>query len=192
MAIVALLLVAALGVVLVAPVRISLDWDGWPDSPRPHVRVRVRWLVVTWRSGQSRAGPRPPKAKRRTRSAGAKPRRRRWRRVAAVPGLIQRVGRLLVDLVRVLAPRAMDVRLRVGLDDPVSTAIWWGASHAIVGRAQAGEWRVRLEPEFAGPALAGEAHLEWLLRPGRVLWPVATFMCSPVVWRACLSAMRGR
>lgn len=188
----ALLLAAGLCVVLVAPVRISVDWHGWPESPQPHICVRVRWLAVTWRSGATRRVERTRKKRRRSRPDDVGPSGRRWRRMATVPGLLPRVGRLVSDLVRVLAPRSADVRLRVGLDDPVSTGMWWGAAHAIVGGAQLGKWRLRLEPDFTGPVLAGEAHLEWSLRPGRVLWPVVTFMCAPVTWRAGLAVWRGR
>ena len=100
-------------------------------------------------------------------------------------GFPSRLARLGIELLRVLAPRAVNGWMRFGFEDPVSTGV-------ILGIAQAAAWQVRLEPDFTGPALTGHAHIAWAVRPGAVLWPVGTFVASPTMWRAARAAARAK
>jgi hypothetical protein len=193
MMIFALLIVSGVAIVLVAPVRADLELDIPAEPPRRWARMRVRWLVFIWRGGKARrARPeRSPHPRSRTDSSG----RRRWRRVLAVlrtPGFLGRTGRLAVELLRALAPRTAGGLVRFGLEDPVSTGVLFGAAHAAVGLAQTAGWELRLEPEFTGPAFAGQARFVWAVRPGVVLWPVVTFVASPITWRAACAALRAK
>lgn len=186
------LVAAAVTTVLFVPVRVELEWDRTPEALKPHIRVRTQWLFFVWRSGKPRR-ERPERAPRRVRRRAAGP--SRSRRVLAVlrtPGFLQRTGRLVVELLRPLAPRAVDGWVRFGFDDPMSTGVLFGAAHAAGGLARAAGWRVRLEPEFAGPMFAGHARVEWAVRPTAVLRPVGTFIVSAAAWRGAIAALRGR
>ena len=52
------------------------------------------------------------------------------------------------------------------------------------------QWIVSVEPEFSGEVIEGRANLRWSRSLGSVLWPVVTFLLSPVVWRAGLRVRR--
>jgi Protein of unknown function (DUF2953) len=186
--------IAALAaVVLLVPVHIDVELDSAPDHPGGRVRVRARWLLFAWRRGHGparRRRPRPPRPPQPPRPDSGK---RRWRRMLALvstPGFPRRVGRLVMDLLRTLAPRDVDGWVRFGVDDPVTTGVLFGAAHAATGLARAAAWNLRLEPDFSGPAFAARARLAWAVRPGAVLWPVGTFAASPATWRALFRAWR--
>ena len=181
-----LMLAAAIGTVLIAPVRIALAWDD--DAPAP--RVRVRWLFVEWSGKPSRsASPRPPKPPPPRRST-ARRTGRRLRAVLWTRGLIPRLATLLAGVLRLLVPRTLDLRLRIGFDDPASTGLLYAAAQAAAALPPSPAWRLDVVPDFAGPVFAGRGRVEWVLRPGRVLWLVGVFLASPPVWRAAWAAIR--
>jgi hypothetical protein len=193
MTILVLAIAAGAAIVLVVPVHVDIDveLDILAEPSTQSVHVRAHWLFFAWRSGQARRARPAPTPRRRSgaRSAGSL----RPRRVLAAlrtRGFIGRLARLAVELWRALAPRTVDGWVRFGVEDPVSTGVLFGAAHAVVALAQVTAWHVRLEPEFAGPALAGHARLVWAVRPGAVLWPVGTFVASPITWRAAWAALR--
>jgi hypothetical protein len=107
------------------------------------------------------------------------------------PGLLPRCGRLLRQLVAALWPREVDASLRVGLDDPATTGVLFGGVSALAAVTTI-DWRVHVEPDFAGPVCHGRARAAWSVPPAAVLWPVVTFLAAPVVWRAAYGAWRGR
>jgi hypothetical protein len=187
------LIAAAVAIVVFAPVRVELEWDRTPGTVRPHVWLRARWLFFVWRSGKPRRErperAAPPHVRRR---AAGPSRSRRVLAALRTPGFVRRIGRLAVELLRSLAPRAVEGWVRIGFDDPMFTGVLFGAAQAATGLARAIGWRVRLEPEFAGPMFAGHARIEWAVRPGALLWPVGTFMASPAAWRGAVAALRGR
>ena len=177
--------------VLVVPVRVDVELDMAGGQARPPIRTCIRWLCFAWRSENARrAGPeRVRRARPRRRSA----RRLGPRSVAAAlrtQGFVGRVRRLAVEVWRAVAPRNVDGWVRLGLDDPASTGMLYGAVCATGMLRQTAAWNLRLDPEFAGPVFAAHARFAWAVRPGAVLWPVGTFVASPVAWRAVFAAVR--
>ena len=192
------LLVAAAALLLVVPVRVGVELHVGADET-PRVEAEARWLFLTWRPGTARqtrrARRRQPSAAPPLSPAPPVPRRRRARRrqllaVIRTPGFPKRVGRLAADVLRTLRPRHVDARFTFGFDDPMATGIVFGASQAVSGLTGAFGWPIRLDPEFAGPALAGDARVAWAVRPAAMLWPVVTFVASPVTWRAAHAGWR--
>jgi hypothetical protein len=104
--------------------------------------------------------------------------------------LIPRLARLLAGVLRLLTPRTLDVRLRIGFDDPASTGMVFAAAQVMAGLRPAPAWRVDVVPDFGGPSCAARGRAEWVLRPARVLWLVGAFLASPPVWRAAWAAIR--
>lgn len=179
---------AVAAIVLLVPVRIDLELDVSAPAKR-RVRVEARWLFLAWRSGRRRR-ERPARPARRRRAGFGKRRRRRFLAVLRTRGFAGRAGRLIVELLRLVVPRTASGWVRFGLEDPVTTGVLFGVAHAATGLASAAAWNFRLEPEFTGPALAGQARFAWAVRPGAVLWPLGTFVASPVAWRAAVAALR--
>jgi hypothetical protein len=187
MTILVLVIAAGAAILLIVPVRVDLELDMAAEPSGRSVRAQVRWLFFAWRSGTPRRGR--PERTRRTHYG----RRLRPRRVLAAirtRGFLGRTRRLAGDLMRALAPRTVEGWVRFGLEDPASTGALFGAAHAAASVAQATGWTLRLDPEFSGPAFAGHARVVWAVRPGAVLWPVGTFVLSPITWRAALAALR--
>ena len=187
-----LVLAVAIGTLLIAPVRIVLEWAHDPPMP-PRLWGRARWLSLVWRFEPSRPGPtRAPPVPRPPRRRRTSPRRaaRRLRAALATRGLGSRLARLIADVGLVLLPRTLDARMRIGLEDPASTGVLYGAAHAAAWLPARRGWRLEVEPAFTGPTLAGRARAEWVLRPLRVLRPLGSFLLSPPVWRAAWAALR--
>ena len=193
LAICGLVLAAGIGTVLLAPVRIALQWDAGAPAPR----LRARWLFVDWAGDLSRSAasrpptpakpPKPPKPPRRSsgRTAGRRLRAALWTR-----GLLPRLARLVVDVAGLLMPRTLDVDVRIGLDDPASTGMLCAAAQLAAAVRPSTVWRLGVVPDFAGPALDARGRAEWVVRPGRVVWLVAALLVSPPVWRAAWAAIR--
>lgn len=191
MLILALVIVLGAAIVLVVPVRVSLDLGIAEEALNPSVHMQASWLFFSWRDGKARRA-RPERARRprsRTQSS-VKPGSRHVFAVLRTPGFLGRVGRLAFEVLRALTPRTVEGWVRFGFEDPVSTGVFVGAAHAALRLAQATAWKLRVEPEFAGPAFAGHVRFVWAVRPGAVLWPVGTFVASPVTWRAVFAALR--
>jgi hypothetical protein len=180
-------------VVLLAPVRVDVDLD--TTRPAHRIRVRVRWLVVSWRSDRPRKARRekPPKPPRPPKEREHRVRRLRsgWAALRS-PGFVSRCVRLVQELLRVVLPDALRLHVQGGLDDPASTGELYGAMFAVTGWLQPGRWEVRFEPDFDGASLSGAGAGSWRVRPGALLWPVATFAAAPAVWRAGWAAWRAR
>ena len=180
-------------VVLIVPVRVDLELDVGPEPAQRSFCVRVGWWFLSWHTtALRRRGPTParrPRPRRRSRRGSGL-----GRAVAALGtrGFVRRVGRLVIEVLRALAPRTVNGVVMVGLDDPASTGAFFGAAHAALGLAHTARWNVRLEPAFEGPAFAGYVRLAWAVRPGAVLWPVGTFLVSPTTWRAAFAALRAK
>lgn len=184
-------LVAVLLAVLLVPVRIQLRWVQREDTLEPRWQVQTRWLFVTWRSGVGARRREQPRPDRRPRRAGPSS-GRRARAMVGVPGLLRRTTRLALDLARAAVPRTVRGWIRFGLDDPTSTAILCGPMYAAAAVTRGRGWALDLEPDFAMSGLCGDVRADWVVRPGRLVLPIVSFACSPVVWRAGLAAMRAR
>ncbi len=191
MTVLVLVIAAGTAIILVVPVRVDLELDVAAETSKSSVRMQARWLWFGWRNGKARRTRLQRTLRTRTRTQPArKVRPRRVLAALATRGFLRRVTRLAIELWRALAPRTVDGWVRLGFEDPVSTGVLYGAARALGRLGPTTAWNVRLEPEFAGPALAGHARFVWVVRPGAVLWPVGTFVASPITWRAAFAALR--
>jgi hypothetical protein len=99
------------------------------------------------------------------------------------PRFVARVRRLGVELLPVLAPRTAQGRVRFGFDDPAWTGVAFGLVQAFSRCFRAAGWQLKVQPEFTESTLVARARLEWSVRPASLLWPLSTFIASPVTWR---------
>ena len=97
----------------------------------------------------------------------------------------RRAFRFARDLVRAVGLRRLHLRVRLGLDDPADTGRLWalvGSLNALVPYPR--HAAVRLEPEFAGPALDFQADGRLVVIPLRFLLLAIAFALSPSSIRA--------
>ena len=123
--------------------------------------VTVRWMagLVRVRLDVPRAGPsqrarseRPASGRRRARGGG------RALAMLRQGGFRRRAWRSLRDLLRVLHPRDLSLRVCLGLGDPADTGCLWGLLWPVAALAGALEGSdVRLEPEFLEETLRFQA-----------------------------------
>jgi hypothetical protein len=97
---------------------------------------------------------------------------------------VARCAQLAVDVRHALRPRRAVVRARIGFDDPFETGLLAGALAVGAASWPRRSLDVEITPDFSGPIVAVQAQVAWAIRPVVVLWPMATFLTSPVVWRA--------
>lgn len=156
--------------------------------------VRFRWLfgLVRFqlripRAADARTRPAPaPRKKARP----PRPKRRKGGAAGVVSAIGQaalrrRAYRFIRDVLYATHPRDLTLRLRIGLGDPADTGCLWAFVGPIAGMAQTIQAAtVRIEPEFADPALEVESHGRFRLVPLRIIAIVAAFLLSPTVLRA--------
>ncbi|HQZ39958.1 MAG TPA: DUF2953 domain-containing protein [Vicinamibacterales bacterium] len=194
MAVLVVLTALVLGVVglLFVPLRAKVEFDS--EAEAAPLRWRVRWVALSVgndRPSRRRRArkPRPDRPSRPRRGgAGSGP---RLRAALGTPGLPGRVGRLAGDLLAAVGPTDLDAAVRIGLDDPASTGMLFGRLAAVAAVCPQ-RWRVHIEPDFEEATLQACGSLRWSVSPARVLWPVATFLAAPAVWRAARAAWRVR
>jgi len=178
---VAIVAAAAMLAVVFVPIQVELDCDTHRAPSLRPMQVRVRWWVFTWRSGAER---RPSVAQRRSRPAAVDPSyRRRVLGALASPRFAARVHRLVVELLPVLVPRTAHGLVRFGFDDPASTGVVFGVAQACSRSFRPVGWQLEMQPEFTESTLVASARIEWSIRPASLLWPLSTFIASPVTWR---------
>lgn len=159
----------------------------------------VGQLTVSWLFGLVRfgipvpwsAGRRSPAASERTRSGRSRPKRRargaggRFMAVMSDRAFRSRALRLVSDLARAARFEQLALRLRLGLGDPADTGRLWallGPLGAAVGNLR--DAQVRLEPDFAEPALEFQAQGRCRLLPLQVVALIVAFALSPSALRA--------
>jgi len=178
---------AALLAVVLVPIQVELDCDTYRVPSLRPIQVCVRWWVFTWRSGTAR---RPFVAHRRLRPVpGDNAYRRRFFAALVSLRFAARVHRLGVELLPALVPRTAHGLVRFGFDDPASTGVVFGLAQACSRSLRATGWQLDVQPEFTESTLVISAHIEWSIRPASVLWPVSTFIASPVTWRTAARLM---
>ena len=177
---VAIVALAAMLAVVFVPIEVELDCDTRRAPSLRPVQVCVRWWVFRWRSGTERSVG----AHRRSRpaTAGRSPRGRVLATLVS-PRFAARVRRLGVELLPVLVPRTAHGLVRFGFEDPASTGVVYGAAQACTRCFRAAGWQLDVQPEFTAPTLVASARVAWSIRPASVLWPLSTFLTSPVIWR---------
>jgi len=180
------------GAVLIAPWRLDLHVQKAADSAQVRVRAHLRWMVFRWRVDKGVARVSRTKRSASTRTLGASPGRAfaSMRRALATPGFLARTRRLIAALGRQARPRHVWMRGRVGLDDPSDTGVVIGMLYGLAPALPQLAGHVKIQADFSQPVFDVVAHARWSLRLMAVVWPMTTFLASPVVWRAMRAAMR--
>lgn len=188
-------LVVLVGVAMIVPVHVRLAVVVAPGRTRG--RARIEWLGLRWRPTRPQASRPPARASPARQAHVAAKKGRMGRRVRAVLSrrtFRQRAWRLVAALLAVSTPKRLWIRARVGLPDPASTGVLYGAVCAAGSPwpARPAAWRVAVVPDFLEPCLIGRGIMEGRAAPVQVLWPVMTFVLSPATWGALWAAYRAR
>lgn len=180
---------AAIVILLAIPVRLSVRVE---QTDHTRAEWRLRWLfgAVDVRLGgrQSRDGletpeePDQPKTPKSTR----RPRRRRGSVLAVLrtPGFVQRVFRLVPDLIGRLRWEHVSLDATFGFEDPADTGQLYGALSPILVASRAQGWPIVCRPAFDRAGLEGTCAAAVRVRPLAVVWVAVRFALSLEVWRA--------
>ena len=189
-------LVALVVALLAVPVVLIVDAE---RVDRLEARWRVRWLFslvdVRWSRGRPPAATSEPSDAARPARTSPK---RRWRRVrmgiAALRtrGLIGRVGRLALALLRQAKLEEFRVRTAFGFDNPADTGVVYGLLSPLLMIATARGLNFECRPMFEDSGLRGAVSATVHVRPLSVAGALAAFFFSPSVIRAAGSAWRAR
>ena len=189
-------LLALVVALLAVPVVLIVDAE---RVDRLEARWRVRWLFslvdVRWSRGRPPAVTSEPSDAARPARTSPK---RRWRRVrmgiAALRtrGLIGRVGRLALALLRQAKLEEFRVRTAFGFDNPADTGVVYGLLSPLLMIATARGLNLECRPMFEESGLRGAVSARVQVRPLSVVGPLAAFFSSPSVIRAARSAWRAR
>lgn len=157
-------------------------------------------VTILWMFGLLRVRLDVPRATRGER-AGVKGRevgRRRFRGGGRALAMLRqgafrrRAWRSLRYLLRVLRPRDLSLRVRLGLGDPADTGRFWGVLGPVAALAQALDGAdVRLEPEFVEELLHFQVRGRVAASPLRLLVIASGLALSPATMGAYW-ASRGR
>lgn len=137
--------------------------------------VRVRWmfgLLDLPITGGIRADEKPARKKRRRKSDGAA---RLWR-VILDAGFRRRLARFVRDALVVFRPCDLQLRCRLGLDDPADTGMLWAAAGPLTACTPV---QLDIAPVFPGPAFELMSRGRVRIIPAQVLGLVAAFALSP-------------
>lgn len=189
-------LCAVASLVLIVPWRIDLYIHKAAESAQVSARAHLRWTFFHWRLAgrHSSAPPLPqptPPAPAKTRAASGGD-LVSARALLFTPGLVARTWRLVTDLGRQAWPRHVVLHMRIGFDDPAETGMFFGTCQGLLCAIPHRGWVTSIEPDFDHAVAEGDAHARWSVRLLLVVWPLLTFLASPVVWRGMRAVRRAR
>lgn len=171
-----------LAAVLFVPIGVEVSAIKSAEIATPSVRTRLRWLVFTWEIGRRAGAERPGKP------AIDRPGKRRSsfniRAALTSPGFLSRCMGLVTGLGRLALPQRLDLRGRIGFEDPADTGMLLGWVYGFRGLPESRSYQIHVDPDFTGPMIEGSLLLRWSRSLASVAWPALTFVTSPVVWRA--------
>jgi len=182
--------------VLIAPWRVDLYFHKAAETAQVNVHAHLRWTFFDWHLARRRPSatqrPQPtPSAPTRTRAASSGG-LASARALFFTPGLIARTWRLITGLGQQAWPRHVAVHMRIGFDDPAETGMFFGTCQGLLCAVPHRGWVTSIEPDFDRAVAEGDAHARWSVRLFLIVWPLLTFLASPVVWRGIRAAMRAR
>jgi hypothetical protein len=188
----AVLLVLLMLLVLLA-VPLSLSYRlCWPQPGRG--RVTLEWGFGLLRLQLPMTSPAPVAdvdiARKKPPVAPRKRSRRRprpsvnlfslWRQ----PAFRQRLMRYLRDCWRALHKQGLQLRLRIGLDDPADTGQLWGMMGPLAALlANSRELALTLEPEFEAETFELESSGTIVFSPLQMLYLTVALLLSPALWQ---------
>lgn len=114
-----------------------------------------------------------------------------WRETLAQRGVLPVVARAIIRIIGGLRWERLWLNGRIGLDNPAHTGMLYGAYEALRHGWPTPPLDARLVPEFAGPALWGEAAGAVRIWGWRVLWPLVRLALSRPVLRLVGALIRG-
>ena len=184
-----LLLLLAL---LAVPVRLVLVAD---TTAAPRLSVHASWLfglVHGELNNSDRKEPErtPDRPKKKRSGTGTSGMRRAWAFAQAAGGL-DRLRRLLGDLINSLHPRVDSLHIELGLGDPADTGRAWallGPLSVLVAQRYGG--RVALQPDFMRQTLGIEGRAKLTLIPLQALGVLLSYALSPSTRRGLHAAYR--
>ena len=159
-------------------------------------RWRLFWLfgLVTARSRNRSA---PSALERAARAADTpKKRRGRGRRIAVAVlrtrGLIERVVRLALALLRQVTLERLQLDAMFGLENPADTGFVYGCLSPVLVLADVRGLNIRCHPMFLESGVRGAFRATIRVRPLLVVGPIVAFLVSPPVFRAARAVWRAR
>lgn len=165
--------VVLFAIVLVTPFELELSAVKAAGNPAVRVQMSGRWLGFRFPGRRADSEP-----------AKARPKTGRWqtsiewsalKSVITSPGFIRRFVRFVSQEVRLIRPRRLSLRARIGFDDPSDTGMFLGWIHALGVRSSSQASVVRVDPDFTGAVVEGELRVLWLRSLASFVWPLATF-----------------
>ena len=165
------------------------------------LRWRLFWLfgLVKPRSRNRSAPSAPERAAARpdARPAGTpKKRRGRGLRIAVAVlrtrGLIERVVRLALALLRRVTLERLQLDAMFGLENPADTGFVYGCLSPVLVLAGVRGLNIRCHPMFLESGVRGAFRATIRVRPLLVVGPIVAFLVSPPVFRAARVVWRAR
>jgi hypothetical protein len=161
----------------------------WPQPGRNEVTLGWAFGLLQLRL--------PPASSAATRDAPCKPpvaprkkaRRRRQSSLNPIallrqPAFRQRLLRYLRECWRALHKQELQLRLRIGLDDPADTGLLWGMMGPLAGLlANNREVALTLEPEFEAETFELESSGTIAFSPLRLIYLTVALLLSPTLWQ---------
>jgi len=159
-------------------------------------RVTLRWLFGLLRirlppSGPKK-GPRPRKSRRGKRWASTSHLAHRSLAILKSEALRRRILRFGLSVLRSFRRHDLDLRVRLGLDDPADTGILGGLARPAIALLRARpSAKVDLELNFLEPCFEADARGTVRVIPLQVAYVILTFVLSPTVLWAASSLLLG-
>ena len=169
--------------VLFIPVDMALNLEAHESVK---ARMRVGWLFGLVQKDMRQRRKEKPEKKRKE---NIKP----ILSLLKTKGLPGGILRLIGQMFSRLKVRQMDAELRVGLDDPVDTAMMCSLLWpALVPLSSFGPMRLRIEPVFDEPAFEASLHGRVRLYPIQMVGPLLRLILSATGWRTIRSMVVSR
>jgi hypothetical protein len=161
------------------------------------VRWRLFWLfgLVRPRSRNPSAPPAPDRADGRPEDPPKRRTTRRRRMVVAVlrtRGLLQRVVRLALALLRRMKVERIQLDTLFGFENPADTGFVFGCLSPVLVLAEVRGLNIRCRPMFLEAGVRGAFRATIRVRPLLIVGPMVAFLVSPPVFRAARMAWRAR
>ena len=160
-------------------------------------RWRLFWLfgLVKPRS-RNRSAPSAPERAAARPAGTPKKRRGRGLRIAVAVlrtrGLIERVVRLALALLRRVTLERLQLDAMFGFENPADTGFVYGCLSPVLVLADVRGLNIRCRPMFLESGVRGAFRATIRVRPLLVVGPIVAFLVSPPVFRAARVAWRAR
>lgn len=150
-------------------------------------RVRVKWLfgLIGKNIGGGEKKPKPKKKRRRSLRALLE----MWKARDFLPKLL----RFIRDAFRLLNIRKLKIHLRIGLDDPADTGMFFAAAGpTMVFLNRLPSVDIQIEPDFERESFRGHLQGDLRIIPIKLIRPVVLLIFSVATLRAIKTMIRAR